>query len=67
MLQPKHFGPDLKGWETVDSPLKEITKDKVVFEGMTFEKIRENEMNIYVDIKNDKSKIETIKNNKLFN
>lgn len=66
VLQLKHFGPDLKGWETkdetVDFPLKEITETKVIFEGMTFEKISDTEMNIYVDIK-DKGKIETVKFN----
>ena len=55
ILQLKHFKNDLKGWETkgetVDFPLKYITKDKVVFEGMTFEKISKNEMNVLVDMK----------------
>ncbi|WP_229724418.1 DUF6265 family protein [Winogradskyella forsetii] len=67
ILQLKHFGPDLKGWETkdetVDFPLKEITETKVVFEGMTFEKISDYEMNIYVDIKDDQGKIEATKFN----
>lgn len=66
ILQLKHFGPDLKGWETkdetVDFPLKHITANKVVFEGMTFEKVSDNEMNIYVDI-NENDKIETVKFN----
>ncbi|MCT4629947.1 DUF6265 family protein [Winogradskyella sp.] len=57
VLQLKHFNNDLKGWETkdetVDFPLKYITEDKVVFEGMTFEKVNENEMNVYVDIKEE--------------
>ena len=67
ILQLKHFGPDLKGWEnkdeTVDFPLKEITENKVVFEGMTFEKISQNEMNIYVDIKDKDGKVEVVKFN----
>jgi len=67
ILQLKHFGPDLKGWETkdetVDFPLKEITANKVVFEGMTFNKISDDEMNIYVDIKNDDGKVEVVKFN----
>ena len=67
ILQLKHFGPDLKGWETkdetVDFPLKEITKTKVVFEGMTFEKVSDNEMDIYVDIKNDDGNVEVVKFN----
>lgn len=66
LLQLKHFGNDLKGWETkdetVDFPLKKITKNKVVFEGMTFEKVSENEMNVYVDIE-EKGKVETVKFN----
>ncbi|OBX25633.1 hypothetical protein A9996_09325 [Gelidibacter algens] len=67
ILQLKHFGSDLKGWETkdetVDFPLKEITENKVVFEGMTFEKLSANEMTIYVDIKHDNGSIETVKFN----
>jgi hypothetical protein len=66
ILQLKHFGPDLKGWETKDEtvnfPLKEITENKVVFEGMTFEKVSSTEMNIYVDIK-EKGETETVKFN----
>ena len=66
ILQLKHFGPDLKGWETkdetVDFPLIEITENTVVFEGMSFEKISENEMNVYVDIE-DNGKTETVKFN----
>ena len=63
----KHFGPDLKGWETkdetVDFPLIEITETKVVFEGMTFEKVGDAEMNIYVDIKDKDGNVETVKFN----
>jgi hypothetical protein len=64
ILQLKHFGPDLKGWETkdetVDFPLKEITERKVVFEGMTFEKVSDTEMTIYVDIKNEEGKVDVV-------
>ena len=67
ILQLKHFDSDLKGWETknetIDFPLIEITETKVIFEGMTFEKISSNEMNVYVDIKNDDDTIETVKFN----
>ena len=66
ILQLKHFGSDLKGWETkdetVDFPLKEITTTKVVFEGMTFEKVSDKEMNIYVDIE-DNGSVENVKFN----
>lgn len=67
ILQLKHFNNDLKGWETkdetVDFPLIEITPNKVVFEGMVFEKVSAKEMNIYVDIHNDDGTVENIKFN----
>jgi hypothetical protein len=50
ILQLKHFDTDLKGWETknetVDFPLIKITPTQVIFEGMSFEKVNENEMNV---------------------
>ena len=65
LLQLKHFKSNLKGWETkdetVDFPLKYITKDKAVFEGMTFERIGDNRMNVFVDVKNDAGEIEELK------
>lgn len=67
MLQLKHFSNDLKGWETkdetVDFPLKQITANKVVFEGMSFEKVSDNEMNVYVDIHQKNGSIEVAKFN----
>ena len=55
ILRLKHFGNDLKGWEakdeTVDFPLISVTKTKAIFEGMTFEQIDENNMIVYVAIK----------------
>ena len=67
VLQLKHFNNDLKGWETkdetVDFPLKYITANKVVFEGMTFEKISDNVMDIYVDIKNENGDVDIVKFN----
>ncbi|MBT8289175.1 MAG: PD40 domain-containing protein [Bacteroidia bacterium] len=57
ILQLKHFNNDLTGWEskdeTVDFPLKNIFKNKVVFEGMTFERLDETHMNVYVDVENE--------------
>lgn len=54
MLRLKHFHKDLKGWEekdeTVDFPLVKITPEKMFFDGFTFERISDNEMNIYVII-----------------
>lgn len=67
VLQLKHFNNDLKGWEskddTVDFPLKEITPNKVVFEGMTFEKVNDNKMNVYVDVHNEDGSSKTLKFN----
>lgn len=67
ILQLKHFNNDLKGWETkdetVDFPLKSITANKVIFEGLTFEKVNDNEMNVYVDIHQKDGSIETVKFN----
>ena len=67
ILQLKHFNNDLTGWETkdetVDFPLKEITANKIVFEGMTFEKISDTEMTISVDMHNDDGSIEVLKFN----
>jgi hypothetical protein len=44
----------LKGWETkdetVDFPLIKVTKNKAIFEGMTFESVDENTMIVYVAI-----------------
>lgn len=69
ILQLKHFNSELKGWEskddTVDFPLKEITKNKVVFEGMTFERISDKEMNVYVDMHKKDGTVEVIKFNYL--
>jgi hypothetical protein len=65
ILQLKHFNSDLKGWETkdetIDFPLIEVTTNKVVFEGMTFEKVSDHEMNVYVDIHQKDGTIETVK------
>ena len=64
ILQLKHFNHDLKGWETkdetVDFHLKEITQNKVIFEGMTFERVSNNKMNVYVDMHNNDGSKETI-------
>lgn len=54
LLRLKHFHSDLKGWEekdkTVDFKLIKVTKNKVFFDGFTFEKVSSNELNVYVVI-----------------
>ena len=52
ILQLKHFSSNLHGWEekeeTVDFRLVKVTEDKVYFDGMTFENVSADEMNVYV-------------------
>jgi len=52
IMRLKHFHADLKGWEeknqTVDFKLVKITPNRVFFDGLTFEKISETEINVYV-------------------
>lgn len=52
IMRLKHFHADLKGWEekdqTVDFKLVKITPDKVYFDGLTFQKISEKEMHVFV-------------------
>ena len=54
LFQLKHFGADFKGWEekdeTVDAKLVKIEGNRVYFDQFTFEKISDNEINIYVVI-----------------
>ncbi|WP_420401760.1 DUF6265 family protein [Flagellimonas sp.] len=54
VLQLKHFNGDLTGWETqketVDFKLVKLEKDKVYFEGLTMEKLDEDEMRVSVVI-----------------
>ncbi|MBU2938231.1 hypothetical protein KO494_01640 [Lacinutrix sp. C3R15] len=66
IFQLKHFGNDFKGWEekdeTIDAKLVKIEKNRVYFDQFTFEKINENEINIYVIVE-DNGKSEEIKFN----
>jgi hypothetical protein len=66
LLQIKHFNADLTGWEekdeSVDFRLVKITQDKIFFDGLTFERIGENEMNVYVVIE-EKGSSEEVKFN----
>ncbi|MEM8569116.1 MAG: DUF6265 family protein [Bacteroidota bacterium] len=53
----KHFHEDLKGWEEKDErlirKLVKITKDRAYFNSFTFERISDNEINVYVLFKKD--------------
>ena len=67
LLQLKHFNNDFKGWEekdeTVDFKLVKIDSNKVYFDQFTFEKISDNEMNIYVVISEEKGLEKEVKFN----
>lgn len=66
IFQLKHFGNDFKGWEerdeTVDARLVKIEGNRAYFDQFTFEKVNDNEMNIYVVIE-EKGQEEEIKFN----
>ncbi|MBU2974617.1 DUF6265 family protein [Zobellia sp. B3R18] len=53
----KHFNADLKGWEEKDDvqsfKLVKVEANRVYFEGFTFEKVSDNEINIYAQIGNE--------------
>ena len=63
----KHFHKDLTGWEEKDEvqrfKLIKVSDDRVYFEGFTFEKINDSEINIYGLIKKDDGTTEEVKFN----
>jgi len=63
ILKLKHFSSNLHGWEekdeTVDFKLVKVTDRKVYFDGMTFENVSTEEMNVYVLIGSDGAEQET--------
>ena len=67
LMQLKHFNGDFTGWEekdqTVDFKLVKIENNKVYFDQLTFEKISDNEMNVYVVIGDDNGNQEEVKFN----
>ncbi len=52
ILQLKHFDGSMKGWEekdkTIDFKLVKIEPNKVYFDGMTMEKVNEDQINVWV-------------------
>ncbi|MGB5818473.1 MAG: DUF6265 family protein [Saonia sp.] len=67
LMQLKHFHGDFKGWEekdeTVDFKLVQLEEDRIYFDDLTFEKISENEMNVYVVISQEDGSTEEVKFN----
>ncbi len=64
IMRLKHFDPELKGWEekdeTVNFELVKVEENKVFFDGLTFEKINDDQMNVYVVMKS-KGKLSELK------
>lgn len=64
LLQMKHFGGDMKAWETgevsEDFKLIKIEKNKIYFDGLTYEKVSDNAMNVYVYFEESKEEIKFI-------
>ncbi len=72
VLKIKHFNPNMVGWEekdkTVDFKFIKKEKNRVYFRGLTFEKVGENELNIYLALKKkDKPYTEAVFNFKRLN
>ncbi len=67
LLQLKHFHGNLHAWEekeeTIDWELVKVTPEKVYFDGFTFEKVSEKEMNVYVLFKRDDGSVYEMKFN----
>ncbi len=67
VFELKHFHSDLKGWEKkgeVQSfKLVKTDGNRIYFDGFTFEKINDNEINIYALIENEGASTEEVKFN----
>lgn len=67
LLQLKHFGGDLRGWEEKDEmvnfKLVKLEGNRLYFDDFTFEKISPEEMNIYVVIGNSDGTEDEVKFN----
>lgn len=54
-LKLKHFYPDLTGWEKKDEfisfPLVKLTQDAVFFDGLTFQKVDQNTIQVYLALR----------------
>ncbi|MDP5231205.1 MAG: DUF6265 family protein [Cellulophaga sp.] len=64
ILQLKHFGGDLKGWEekdeTQDFKLVKKEENKLYFSGLTYEKVSDTQMNAHVVIANEDGSTEEV-------
>lgn len=57
LLRIKHFDKDMNGWEekdtSVEFPLVDKKSNAVYFDGLTFKKISDRQMNVYVNIEDE--------------
>lgn len=60
----KHFHEDLKGWEEKEEvqtfKLVKVEENRVCFEGFTFEKVGDNEINIHALLENEDGKADEV-------
>lgn len=67
VFELKHFGADLKGWEEKDEVQQfrfiKADADRMYFEGFTFERLNDQEINIYGLIGNEDGTAEEVKFN----
>ncbi len=65
LLRLKHFDRNLVGWEerdkTIEFPLRELTKDSAVFDGLVFTRVDANNMKIEVTAKESNGEPKTIR------
>jgi hypothetical protein len=61
LLQIKHFSGDLKAWEarevSEDFKFIKIEGSRIYFDGLTYEKISDTEMNVYVYFEESKEEV----------
>ncbi len=67
IFELKHFHGDVKGWEGKDEvqsfKLVKTVGNRMYFDGFTFEKISDNEINIYAQIEHEDGTAEEVKFN----
>lgn len=65
VIQLKHFDNEFAGWEekseTVDFPFVKKEANKMYFDGMTFEKISNDHLTVYLAVKHKDGKMEEVK------
>jgi len=65
MMRLKHFNSKLIGWEdkdkSIDFPLVKMEKNKIYFDGLTFERISDMKITIYVVLPSKDGKKEEVK------